>query len=54
VDMPNPSDTLRRLYADGNIEKKEGVAFLDTQRHIRKANSQSNLDAVLFKRAVFL
>jgi sugar phosphate isomerase/epimerase len=48
VDMPNLSDTYRRLYGEGKLGKHEGAAFLDEQQFVRRTNHRANLDAVLF------
>lgn len=47
VDMPNPTEDLRRLYKNGKIGQAEGLAFIAEQRHIRKASRKKNLNAVL-------
>ena len=48
VDMSNPIEGFRELYASGKIEQDEGLEFLNEQREIRKNKYQKNLDAVLF------
>ena len=64
VDMPNPAREFFRLFRDGKIGEREGLAFIEEQRLIRQASKKKNLDAVLLsleelnreaeKRGIFL
>lgn len=64
VDMPVPTQDFFRLYRNGNIGEKEGLAFLKEQKLIRTASREKNIDAVLLslerlnreaeKRGIFL
>lgn len=47
VDMPNPAQDFFRLYRNGKIVEKEGLAFVGEQKLIREASKKRNLDAVL-------
>ena len=64
VEMPNPAQDLFRLYRNGRIGEKEGLAFIGEQRLIRQASKEKNLNAVFLsleklnreaeKRGIFL
>ena len=64
VDMPVPTQDLFRLYRNGRIGEKEGLAFVEKQKVIRQASKKKNLNAVLLsleklnkeaeKRGIFL
>jgi len=47
VDMSNPAQDFFRLYRNGKIVEKEGLAFVGEQKLIREASKKRNLDAVL-------
>jgi sugar phosphate isomerase/epimerase len=47
VAMENPMEDLKKLHGNGKIDQREGQAFVDEQKRIRKMTSQKNLDAVL-------
>lgn len=48
VDIPNLTEDFSDLYRNGEMDKDEGLAFIDEQRQVRKAKSRRNLDAILF------
>jgi sugar phosphate isomerase/epimerase len=47
VDMPVPTQDFFRLYRNGRICEKEGLAFIKEQKIIRQASKNKNLNAVL-------